>query len=95
MASFKGHDKVVRFILEKSDPKSFDINKKNNFGETAEDMARRKGHKSVLELFEIFRLESEIQEKMSRLQILKTILMKRILLFNFLIVIFILFIIND
>ena len=41
----------MRFILEKSDPKSFDINKRNNFDNTAEDIARHYGHKSVLDLY--------------------------------------------
>ena len=71
MASFKGHDKVVRFILEKSDPNTFDINKRNNAGLTAEDFARRYRHTDALELLEIYRLEFEIVQKTSRLKILK------------------------
>ena len=40
LASDAGEDKVIEFLLEKSDKKSFDINKVNNLGQTAEDCVR-------------------------------------------------------
>ena len=61
LASYKGHFKVVEFILKKSDPNTFNINKKNHAGSTAENFAKHKGHTSTSELLEIYRLESRLK----------------------------------
>ena len=52
-ASHNGHEEVVNYILSISKAKSIDIKKVNNFGETAEDCAKREGHTEVLKIFEI------------------------------------------
>ena len=47
-----GQFDVVKFLLQNSSEKGIDISKKNNNQRTAEDLARIKNHKDILELFE-------------------------------------------
>ena len=56
VASLFGHDKVVQYILSQSEVKSIDIHKVNNLVQTAEDLARSRGHTKVVEAFENFRI---------------------------------------
>ena len=49
-----GQFEVVKFLLQNSDEKGIDVYKKNNDQETAEDFARRRGHKDIVELLELW-----------------------------------------
>ena len=52
IASDFGRFKVVKLLLENAKERDIDIFKKNNSQQTAEDLARQKGHTAILELFE-------------------------------------------
>ena len=52
IASDFGRFKVVELLLENAKERDIDIFKKNNSQQTAEDLARQKGHTAILELFE-------------------------------------------
>ena len=60
-ACYNGHYEVVKFLLEISNEKEIDIYKKDNYQRTAEDLARQKGHKDILELLEIWTLTKKIE----------------------------------
>ena len=60
-ACYNGHFEVVKFLLENSNEKEIDIYKKNNNQRTAEDLARLKGHKDILELLEIWTLSKRLE----------------------------------
>ena len=49
LACYYGQFEIVKFLLENSNEKGIDIFKKDNFLKTAEDVARRKGHKDIVE----------------------------------------------
>ena len=61
VACLKGHFQVVKFLLDNSNEKGIDIFKKDIFLDTAEDLARQKGHTDIVELFEMWTLEKKIE----------------------------------
>jgi len=64
IASDFGRFKVVKLLLENA--KDIDIFKKNNSQQTAEDLARQKGHTAILELFEkleLWTLSKKLEEQ--------------------------------
>ena len=54
IACYYGQFEIVKFLLENSNEKGIDIFKKNNYHQTAEDCARQRGHKDILELLDIW-----------------------------------------
>ena len=66
-----GQFEVVKFLLENSNKKEIDIYKKNNNQRTAEDLARLKGHKEILELLEFWTLSKKIEAYKARLETLR------------------------
>ena len=62
---------VVKFLLQKSSEKGIDISRKNNNRRTAEDLARNKNHKEILELFEVLTIRKTIEAYKLRLETLE------------------------
>ena len=71
IACYNGQFEVAKFLLDNSNEKEIDIYKKNNYQQTAEDLARFKGHKDILELLEIWTLPKRIEAEKARLETLR------------------------
>ena len=70
-ACYHGQFEVVKFLFDNSNEKEIDIFKKNNNQRTAEDLARLKGHKDILELLELWTLPKKIAADKARLETLQ------------------------
>ena len=55
IACWKGQIEIVKVLLENSKEIGIDIAKKNNYQQTAEDVAKHFGYQEILDLFEIHR----------------------------------------
>ena len=71
IACFTGQFEAVKLLLEHSNEKEIDIYQKNNYQQTAEDLARLKGHKDILELLELWTLPKKIAADKARLETLR------------------------
>ena len=66
-----GEFEVVKFLLQNSSEKGIDISRKNNNQRTAEDLARNKNYKEILELFEVLTIRKTIEAYKLRLETLE------------------------
>ena len=62
-ASYFEHEKIVLFMLEQSEQKSIGVQKKDNNGQTAKELAKRRGSTKVLDAFELWKLKDDVKKK--------------------------------
>ena len=57
LACWHGRYEIVKFLFQNYDVKGIDVTLKNNFGQTAEDLARQNGHQDILKVLETWKNE--------------------------------------